>query len=119
MARIQFIDEIKAFRGNIDGLVFYGYHGRNYVRVQRETRDPGTEKQLVMRTRFATAVRAWQALAPEEREYWRARGRRKNRNGYNAFLSCHMIHMHEEIQEDRGNAPLQSFTHYPPIGQSQ
>ena len=105
MARVRFGNGIKAFRGNIDGLVFYGYQGRNYVRVHRETRDPGTEKQMVMRRRFATAVHAWQALEPEERDFWRARGRRLRRNGYNAFLSCYMIHMHGDIREGGVKAP--------------
>ena len=49
--------------------------------------DPMTAPQLARRSLFATAVAAWQALAPAERLAWRDIGAPRGLPGYHAFLS--------------------------------
>ncbi len=113
MAIVKFRDNFEIFTGNVDGIVFYPFYDKHCARLYKKPYDPGTDKQLVLRIRFAVAVHTWQVLPEKEKEYWRSRGRRRWRSGYNIFISYYMIYMHsdavavDQVKKNHGFAVTQ------------
>jgi len=49
--------------------------------------NPRTEPQQANRMKFASAVAAWQALTPEQKELYNKKAANLNMSGYNLFIS--------------------------------
>lgn len=60
---------------------------RNFYMAPAWPTFPGTEAQIEKNDNFATAVSMWQALTTEQKESYNQIAIKKNRKGYNYFLS--------------------------------
>jgi len=80
----------ESMRGNLDGIVYYTCHGKVRARLYAVPRDPKTPAQRARRRAFSDAVAAWKMLSVEEKNCWKAHGKRKRVSGYNAFISAYL-----------------------------
>ncbi len=103
MADITLNPAFTACHGRMGNLVFVHRRGKQHVRVYAKPTNPDTPAQRERRSAFRDAVRAWQALPDTEKDSWNARARRKNRSGYNLFISRWMNG--KEIQAGSGIYP--------------
>jgi len=76
--------------GRMGRLVYYNRRGIQCVRRHVIPGNPDTAAQRAVRSSFADAVHAWQALADQEKAMWRQKARYRNVTGYNMFVSRYM-----------------------------
>ena len=53
--------------------------------------NPQTPTQQTNRAKLTTAVSAWQALTPEQKEAYNEKAKYKNLSGYNLYLQEHLL----------------------------
>ncbi len=87
MARVKLNGPFKEINGSLDGLVFYTYRSRVYLRQYVVPHNPRTEGQQAARTAFKDLAAEWKALSREEKEKWNGRARAQGRRGYNLYIS--------------------------------
>lgn len=80
----------RAISGRFGNVVFYSRESILCVRSYVIPRNPDTQAQRTVRRTFAGAVKAWQALAREEKHIYNRRARYLNMSGYNMFISRYM-----------------------------
>ncbi len=98
---------------NAFGIEFHGalgtsmiaetWKGINYLKSYAVPRNPRTERQQRGRRRFADAVKAWQALPPDEKQAWGMTA--VGMSGYNAFLSRYL-----QTQEGGRSSPPRTIS---------
>lgn len=81
---------INSLRGRLGSVVFYKRYGTQCARTWIIPRNPNTESQRKIRRLFAEAVRAWQAMDPEQQYSFIRKARHTNMSGYNLFISNYM-----------------------------
>jgi hypothetical protein len=81
---------VKSIHGRMGDIVFVYRNGKQHARPYVRPRNPKTRAQRARRSVFAKAISAWQALSAQEKSLWNTRARRKNRTGYNLFISNYL-----------------------------
>ena len=77
--------------GKIGAFVYYYRHGEMIARPYYKPNQPGTPAQLARWEKFRAGVSAWQALTPEQKKNWDRLGDMFNYEGFNRFMSKHLI----------------------------
>ena len=77
----------ESISGRIGNVVFYRRGNRQCVRTYVVPNNPDTVLQGEVRRNFASAVRSWQKMTPDERYAYTRKARRMNMSGYNLFIS--------------------------------
>ncbi len=103
MAAVELNPVSTGFSGRLGSLVFYQIRSKVYVRRYVVPRNPDTEKQKETRSLFAEAVRAWQSISVNEKNYYNrmASGRMNRGRGYNLFISKYMTGGGQTVLEKR------------------
>ncbi|MDR1756055.1 MAG: hypothetical protein LBR65_03720 [Culturomica sp.] len=93
-------DELKNISGTLGNLVFYQRNGATYVRTKPTTyRDAKTEKQLLLRGRFAGCNYLYKCLQADIfRRVWKMAAKGTGKNAKNMFVR-HNIHAFGKEQE--------------------
>ncbi len=105
MATAELHPAFISFRGNIGRLVWYQRMGTPCVRSHVIPYNPRTEAQQLNRNIFAEAVKTWQSMSDEERYTWKTKGAKRNRTGYNYFISEYMKRSAQPAGSETMNAP--------------
>ena len=77
----------ESISGRIGNAVFYRRGNRQCVRTYVVPNNPDTVLQGEVRRNFASAVRSWQKMTPDERYAYTRKARRMNMSGYNLYIS--------------------------------
>ena len=88
-------------------MIAESWNGINYLKSYAVPRNPRTPRQQSGRRRFADAVAAWRALAPEERRAYAREARDLPVSGYNLFISRFMA----EGRADERQAAREALLH--------
>ncbi len=81
---------IQSISGRLGNLVFYKRGGTLCVRSHVIPRNPDTEAQRAVREAFREAVRAWQAMSPDDQYVFTRKARFLNMSGYNLYISIYL-----------------------------
>jgi len=96
MAKAELNPTFMNFKGNIGRLIYYNRMGKTCVRSHVIPRNPRTEAQQKNRDLFAEAVNRWKLLTAEEKNLWNVKAARKQRTGYNFFISSFILNAARE-----------------------
>jgi hypothetical protein len=90
MAKAKLCSYLKSLHGRERNFIYYTIKGRQYVRAYAVTHNPRSAAQQKNRTSFAEAVRTWQELSPEQKNFYNMKAEKKPYSGYNLFISISM-----------------------------
>ncbi|HOW83648.1 MAG TPA: hypothetical protein PK573_13885 [Spirochaetota bacterium] len=90
MASVQLNPVFTGMSGTVGRFVFYRWNDRTVMRLYVVPRNPDTPAQRANRGLFRDAMKAWQALADDEKAAWNRRASRLGMTGHNLFISRYM-----------------------------
>ena len=78
--------------GKFSNLVYLAKKKINICRVKKKSKDPKTDKQKFVRSKYSYLVTVWKSFTDEQREYWNSLAVGHGLSGFNLFVkSCYLF----------------------------